>query len=519
MRIITNTNIIVDDFDYCKNYPKNTFIHFLSHFHADHWFGMTPLWDYSPIYCSEITRKLILNKFPLLDKFITTFPLNELNTIFLNKNPEFRVDIMFFDAHHIPGSVMILFDGFMGTILHTGDFRFRPEMIIENEYLYPLSKSIKQNNKETMPNNEKNGKCSINKDKILKNNEQCSIHIDELIFDNTYCNPMFDFPKSDVVFEMMRQIIDKNKNKHVIIAMGALGKEDICSKIAEYYQTLILISEEKFNQIKALDMRVDLFTINKKESWIEIVSKKHRLKRLKLEEENKNLENIICITTDFLMLEHKDPDGVNFMVPYSLHSNFLEMETFVKSIRPSILRKLVVPFERFAQERNKNFNFLQYYANYVKGLNKNGESSYTLMKKIHTDFFSLSEKFKYWMTEEKQIELRKKLGIADKPDISLRKRKVKSIEEINQLLEMERLFGKKEKGNSLEDIANILKSTHNNQSIKNFIVKRKQKAETKTLGKRIMKMEETLKPKSCLKKSLLDDKTLELLYDFANKQE
>jgi hypothetical protein len=33
MRIITNTNILVDDFDYCKNYPKNTFIHFLTHFH------------------------------------------------------------------------------------------------------------------------------------------------------------------------------------------------------------------------------------------------------------------------------------------------------------------------------------------------------------------------------------------------------------------------------------------------------------------------------------------------------
>jgi hypothetical protein len=33
MRIITNTNIIVDDFEIAKDYPKDTFIHFLSHFH------------------------------------------------------------------------------------------------------------------------------------------------------------------------------------------------------------------------------------------------------------------------------------------------------------------------------------------------------------------------------------------------------------------------------------------------------------------------------------------------------
>ncbi len=60
MRVITNTNIIVDDFDFCKNFEKNKFIHFLSHFHSDHYEGLSPKWDYSAIYCSEITKKLIL---------------------------------------------------------------------------------------------------------------------------------------------------------------------------------------------------------------------------------------------------------------------------------------------------------------------------------------------------------------------------------------------------------------------------------------------------------------------------
>lgn len=498
MRIVTNTNIIVDDFDYCKNYPKQTFIHFLTHFHQDHWFGLTPLWDYGQIYCSPITRILILNKFPLLDKFITTFPLNQSNSLILNNDCELLVNVTFFNAHHIPGSIMILFQGYMGSILHTGDFRFIESMIEENQgLLYPS-------------------------DKINKGIENCSIHIDELIFDNTYCNPMFIFPKSDVVVEMMKKIIDKNRKKNVIITMGALGKEDICAKLAEYYQTLIVISEQKFKQIEALGLRTDLFTTKSHEGWIEIISKKDRIKRLEKEQENKNLDNIICITTDFLMLEHKDPDGVNFIVPYSLHSNFKEMETFIKTIKPSILRKLVVPFERFPQERNKNFDCLKVFLNYTKSLNKNGESSYSLFKKLHTDFLSLSEEYKYWMNSDRQKSLRKKLGIAEQPDIRLRKRKVKNLEEINQMLELEKMFGKTEKGESLNDIAMKLNATHNNKSIKSFLVKRKENVSVKGIEfekkiKRFDKIDNNTK--SCRKGNFVDCKILSLLDDFTNSKD
>ena len=67
------------------------------------------------------------------------------------------------DANHIIGSVMILFKGYFGTILHTGDMRWSRKLLKTNHLLF-------------------------NKDATLK------MSVDELIIDNTYCDPIFDFP-------------------------------------------------------------------------------------------------------------------------------------------------------------------------------------------------------------------------------------------------------------------------------------------------------------------------------------
>jgi len=65
---------------------------------------------------------------------------------------------------------MILFSGYMGTILHTGDFRFTPKMLTELKDLYP----------ETRRNSQ---------------NQGVSIEIDEVILDATFCDPIFKFPR------------------------------------------------------------------------------------------------------------------------------------------------------------------------------------------------------------------------------------------------------------------------------------------------------------------------------------
>ena len=136
MRVITHTNIVVDDFGYCKSFPKNTFVHFLTHFHQDHWDGLTPLWDYSPIYCTEITANLVASRFPKLDPLIVRCEYYKEYEIEVGHG-HLTTKFWMFDAKHIPGAAMILFEGYMGRVLFTGDFRYELAMVLENPILFP----------------------------------------------------------------------------------------------------------------------------------------------------------------------------------------------------------------------------------------------------------------------------------------------------------------------------------------------------------------------------------------------
>lgn len=87
--------------------------------------------------------------------------------------------------------------------------------------------------------------------------------------------------------------------------------------------------------------------------------------------------------------------------------------------------------------------------------------------------------------------------------------------------ELEQMFGKKEKKETLEDIANHLMSTHNNKSITNYLVKRKQKACLKENGVPIgkhKKLAENVK-ESVSSKLRIDSDIKKLIYDFASQRD
>ncbi|KAL0044725.1 hypothetical protein WJX82_006937 [Trebouxia sp. C0006] len=73
-----------------------------------------------PIYCSEITRVLLRRKWPELP---SVKPLPLLETVSVRLNCQAAFSVTTFQASHCPGSVMFLFETAFQRILHTGDFR------------------------------------------------------------------------------------------------------------------------------------------------------------------------------------------------------------------------------------------------------------------------------------------------------------------------------------------------------------------------------------------------------------
>jgi DNA cross-link repair 1B protein len=106
-----------------------TYTFFLSHCHADHIMGLTSSWNYGKIYCSEISKILICDKFPNLKNHVHDLTMDEEHWIYLDEQKKEGVSVVLIDACHCPGAVMFLIKGKMGTVMHTGDFRFHESML------------------------------------------------------------------------------------------------------------------------------------------------------------------------------------------------------------------------------------------------------------------------------------------------------------------------------------------------------------------------------------------------------
>ena len=178
-KILPGLSICVDAFRYgavqgCQAY-------FLSHFHSDHYIGLTSHWSHGPIFCSKVTANLVRQQLRVDPKYVVGLDFETTVEVPGTKG----VKVTMISANHCPGSSLFLFEKVVGKkpngepklqrILHCGDFRACREHI-----QHPL----------LMPEVQ---------DKLSgKTKEQ---KIDVCYLDTTYLNPKYAFPSQENVIK------------------------------------------------------------------------------------------------------------------------------------------------------------------------------------------------------------------------------------------------------------------------------------------------------------------------------
>lgn len=180
-KIMPGFNICVDAFRYGA--VKGCQAYFLSHFHSDHYIGLTANWTHGPIYCSKVTGSLVKMQLKTAEKYVVELEFEEKVPVPGTEG----VFVTMIPANHCPGSSLFLFEKAVSNpnahvnskekrtqrILHCGDFRACPAHL-EHPQLRPETSD------------------ALGKIKQQK--------IDVCYLDTTYLNPRYSFPpQTDVI--------------------------------------------------------------------------------------------------------------------------------------------------------------------------------------------------------------------------------------------------------------------------------------------------------------------------------
>eukprot|EP01129_Flabellula_baltica_P000340 TRINITY_DN10368_c0_g1_i1.p1 TRINITY_DN10368_c0_g1~~TRINITY_DN10368_c0_g1_i1.p1 ORF type:complete len:464 (+),score=130.62 TRINITY_DN10368_c0_g1_i1:55-1446(+) len=197
---VPGTTFIIDGFKRYSSPDCNSY--FLTHYHSDHYGGITKNWNRGLIYCSEITANLLINIMGVKAEYIV--PIS-MHTRILVENTY----VTFYEAHHCPGAVLILFETVDGKYhLHTGDFRFNSD---------------------------------------LDDHQQiCNLSLTNLYLDTTYCDPKYTFPKQSDIINSVIDYVGMQK-KRTLFAFGTytIGKEKLFLSAAEVFGYKIYVTPKK----------------------------------------------------------------------------------------------------------------------------------------------------------------------------------------------------------------------------------------------------------------------------------
>ncbi|KAM7053873.1 5' exonuclease Apollo isoform 1-T1 [Molossus nigricans] len=287
--LIPHTPIAVDFWSLRRAGSARLF--FLSHMHADHTVGLSSTWA-RPLYCSPITAFLLHRRLQVSKQWIRALEVGESHVLPLDEIGRETMTVTLIDANHCPGSVMFLFEGYFGTILYTGDFRYTPSMLKE-----PALRVGKQ--------------------------------IHTLYLDNTNCNPELVLPSQQEAAHQIVELIRKHPHHNVKIGLYHLGKESLLEQLALEFQTWVVLSPCRLELVQLLGL-ADVFTVEEKAGRIHAVNHTEICHSAMLRWNQTHPTIAILPTSRKIPSSHPNIH----VIPYSDHSSYSELRAFVTALKP-----------------------------------------------------------------------------------------------------------------------------------------------------------------------------------------
>jgi len=345
---ISNTSVLVDAFQYAN--PALPQTHFLSHFHSDHYGGLTKHWSGGIIYCSAPTATLVNSELGVEKKYLHPLPMNTVSVVDANGKP---VSVTLLDANHCPGAVMFLFELPSGKkILHVGDFRWDRHTMLSLPQLAQLARGANS-----------------------------GVRLDDLYLDTTYCDEKYDtMPtqkkaiaaavdmavkemKDSSAASLLPDCIAPRSKSTTLFLFGSytIGKEKLYLSCAMALGLRIYVEPRKLRILSALNFSQDqmnMFTTIKSEAQIWVVPMGHcSFKHLDsyLAEANASVKGLsggyasvvafrptgwsFSASNGNLISTRRSGNKTIHGVPYSEHSSFAELVDCLLCLRP----KRIVP--------------------------------------------------------------------------------------------------------------------------------------------------------------------------------
>jgi len=376
---IIGTNIYVDAFTY--EMPRNS-IFFLSHFHSDHYRGLTRNFTQGPIYCSTITANLAREQFKIGSQ-LRELPMDKRMPV---PGARPRTYVTLLDANHCPGAVMFIFEVYPGLKPFPDNqkaWQSRPEVVKKRRL-----KGIALFFKPTATANP----SAVAKPKVTESlepisaeihaseagrNKEISIHVGDfralpeemagkngsitrclnghrvqnLYLDTTYCGPQYTFPSQEEVLSYVEKYIKEILSKRgssVLIYVGtySIGKEKVLLRVSRASKRKIWVDRGKMKKLELLGLGDDLdrcFTTSYKSTQIRAAplwALGHKFLKEILGKENDRFQTVIGIkpTGWSGKVKRRTRGAVQILsVPYSEHSNFIELKEFTQKLNPEVI--------------------------------------------------------------------------------------------------------------------------------------------------------------------------------------